>query len=120
MVIVLLALVIYCIYRFYKKKRINDKAEKNKKNLDNAQEIQPIGSGSAGYSAYANAEVNADRCNPADLSKEYGKGLDIECDFGFKGWYICKIHCENGTPDTEVVSCDSTSKQWDTSNVQCN
>ena len=35
--IVLLALVIYCIYRFYKKKRINDKAEKNKKNFEDEE-----------------------------------------------------------------------------------
>ena len=37
MLIVLLALVIYCIYRFYKKKRINDKAEKNKKNFEDEE-----------------------------------------------------------------------------------
>ena len=37
MVIVLLGLVIYCIYRFYKKKRINDKAEKNKKNFEDEE-----------------------------------------------------------------------------------
>ena len=33
----MLALVIYCIYRFYKKKRINDKAEKNKKNFEDEE-----------------------------------------------------------------------------------
>ena len=37
MLIVLLGLVIYCIYRFYKKKRINDKAEKNKKNFEDEE-----------------------------------------------------------------------------------
>ena len=39
MLIVLLALVIYCIYRFYKKKRINDKAEKNKKNFEDEEAL---------------------------------------------------------------------------------
>ena len=37
MLILLLALVIYCVYRFCKKKRINDKAEKNKKNLEDEE-----------------------------------------------------------------------------------
>ena len=33
----MLGLVIYCIYRFVKKKRINDKAEKNKKNFEDEE-----------------------------------------------------------------------------------
>ena len=37
MLIVLLGLVIYCIYRFVKKKRINEKAEKNKKNFEDEE-----------------------------------------------------------------------------------
>ena len=37
MLIVLLVLVIYCVYRFYKKKRINDKPEKNKKNFEDEE-----------------------------------------------------------------------------------
>ena len=39
MLIVLLGLVIYCIYRFYKKKRINDKAEQNKKNFQDEEAL---------------------------------------------------------------------------------
>jgi len=103
------------------------KKKKNKKNLDNIDEIGELDgaqAASAGYSPYALAadgqSEQTDRCDPADLSNQYGNGLDIDCDFGFKGWYICKISCASGRPDTEVVSCDTGSKSWDTSNVKCN
>ena len=31
--------MIYCTYRFYKKKRINDKAEQNKKNFQDEEAL---------------------------------------------------------------------------------
>merc|ERR1712176_1238084 len=101
------------------------KKKKKGKNLENAEEIGDLDSvdTNAGYSPYAFASgqgSDPSRCNPSDLSSQYGNGLSIDCDFGFKGWYICKITCANGRPDTEVVSCDTGSKQWDTSNVKCN
>jgi len=101
------------------------KKKKKGKNLENAAAIGDLPSveTNAGYSPYAVASgqgSDSERCNPSDLSSQYGNGLSIDCDFGFKGWYICKITCAKGRPDTEVVSCDTGSKQWDTSNVKCN
>merc|ERR1712151_834656 len=97
------------------------KKKKKGKNLENAAAIGDLPSveTNAGYSPYAVASgqgSDSERCNPSDLSSQYGNGLSIDCDFGFKGWYICKITCAKGRPDTEVVSCDTGSKQWDTSN----
>merc|ERR1712242_61659 len=93
------------------------KKKKKGKNLENAEAIGDLDQidSNAGYSPYAvasNQGNDALRCNPSDLSSQYGNGLSIDCDFGFKGWYICKITCANGRPDTEVVSCDTGSKQW--------
>merc|ERR1712157_352612 len=101
------------------------KKKKKGKNLENAEAIGDLPSveTNAGYSPYAVASgqgSDSERCNPSDLSSQYGNGLSIDCDFGFKGWYICKINCAKGRPSTEVVSCDIGSKQWDTCNVKCN
>merc|ERR1719343_1957250 len=86
-------------------KKPKDKKDKNKNGEKELADAESVG--------------DEAQCDPLELSKQFGAGLDIDCDFGFKGWYICKIVCENGRPDTEVVSCDTGSLQWDTRNVRC-